>query len=184
MATTLAMPQRAARPTDITTSDRILAGLASLLLLAVLIAIARGYGDYAGVPRNVWLHIATIFVALVLTPVMLLRPRGDRLHRRLGYVWVSAMALTAIISFDIRLIMDGHFSFIHILSVWTLIQLPLIVWTARSHRVPNHRRAVRGMVIGALLLAGVFHISLPSPDGQLAVRLIPNRRRPGAQRSS
>jgi len=47
-------------------------------------------------------------------------------------------------------------SLIHILSAWTLIQLPLIVWHARNHRHQKHRGAVRGMVIGALLAAGFF----------------------------
>lgn len=40
--------------------------------------------------------------------------------------------------------------------VWALIQVPLIWWTARAHQMVRHRRAVRGMVIGALLIAGFF----------------------------
>lgn len=88
---------------------------------------------------------------------MLLRRRGDRLHRRLGYVWVAAMGLTAALSFGIRTISpSGGFSWIHILSAWTLIQIPLIVWSARMHNVARHRAAVRGMVLGALLIAGLF----------------------------
>ena len=51
---------------------------------------------------------------------------------------------------------DGGFSFIHLISLWVLIQVPLIVVTARTHRVVRHRRAVRGMAIGALLVAGFF----------------------------
>ncbi len=146
----------AARLTDVTLFDRVLA-LAALALLAVTAtAIGRGYGSWAAIPANVWLHIATIAAALMLTPVMLLRRRGDRLHRRLGYLWVAAMALTAAISFDIRLINRGGFSPIHLLSTWTLIQVPLIVYTARIHNHRRHRAAVRGMVIGALLIAGFF----------------------------
>jgi uncharacterized membrane protein len=66
------------------------------------------------------------------------------------------MFLTALISLDIRMINRGGFSFIHILSVWTLIQVPIIVWSARTHDVARHRSAVRGMVFGALLIAGFF----------------------------
>ena len=76
--------------------------------------------------------------------------------RKLGYVWVTAMALAAIITFDMRLINHGRFSIIHILSVWTLIQLPIIVLSARAHNHARHRRSVRGMLIGALLIAGFF----------------------------
>ena len=103
-----------------------------------------------------WPHLVTIVIAVGLTPVMLLRRRGDRLHRRLGWIWAAAMFLTAFDSLFIRLINRGGFSIIHILSVWTLIQVPVIVLAARRHDVARHRSAVRGMVLGALLIAGFF----------------------------
>lgn len=136
--------------------DRLLALCAMLLMTAVLVAVARGRAEWRAVPPYVWLHLATIGVALGLTPVMLLRPRGDRAHRTLGYVWVAAMFATALLSFGIRISRNGGFSVIHILSAWVVLQMPLIVWTARTHRVARHRRAVRAMVIGALLAAGFF----------------------------
>lgn len=156
MTSSVATATTSARPTDVTTLDRILAGSAVLLLTAALTAIARGYGGWLEIPTNVWLHLSTILVATALTPVMLLRRRGDRLHRRIGYVWVISMFLTAAISLDIRLINRGGFSPIHILSVWTMIQVPLIVWHARNHDVIRHRQSVRFMVLGALLIAGFF----------------------------
>ena len=136
--------------------DRILAAGALLLAVAVVAALYRGRSDWGQVPAFVWAHIGTIAVALALTPVMLLRRRGDRLHRRLGWLWAGAMALTALFTFGIRGLNGGAFSFIHILSIWTLIQVPLIVWTARGHYHRAHRSAVRGMVTGALLIAGFF----------------------------
>jgi uncharacterized membrane protein len=136
--------------------DRILAAAATVLLGFVLAALWRGRSEWHAIPPFVWLHLATIVAALALTPPMLLRRRGDRLHRRLGWVWASAMALTALFSFGVRGINEGGFSLIHILSAWTLIQVPLIVWRARRHEHAKHRFAVRGMVIGALLVAGFF----------------------------
>jgi len=136
--------------------DRVLSLGALVLLVAVLTALARGRDEWARVPGFVWLHIGTIVTATALTPPMLLRRRGDRLHRRLGWVWCGAMALTAAFSFGIRGINQGSLSLIHILSAWTLIQVPLIVWAARSHNHKWHRDSVRGMVIGALLIAGFF----------------------------
>lgn len=138
------------------TLDRILAAGAIVLLGCVAVALFKGRADWARVPWQVWPHLGTIVVALALTPTMLLRRRGDRLHRRLGWVWAGAMFLTALVSFDLRLINRGQFSFIHLLSLWTLIQVPVIVWAARTHNVTRHHRAVRGMVIGALLIAGIF----------------------------
>jgi uncharacterized membrane protein len=136
--------------------EKILAAGALLILLATITAIMRGHSQWALIPANVWAHLTTIGIALSLTPVMLLRTRGDTLHRLLGLIWLSTMFLTALISFDIRLIGQGRFSFIHILSLWTLIQVPLIFWHAKNHRIDKHRRAVRGMVLGALLIAGFF----------------------------
>jgi uncharacterized membrane protein len=136
--------------------DRILSGAALVLLAFVLAALWRGRGEWGEVPAFVWAHIATILLAVILTPVMLLRRRGDRLHRRLGWVWASAMGLTAALTFGIRGINQGQLSLIHILSAWTLIQVPLIVWAARTHNHRKHRAAVRGMVAGALIIAGIF----------------------------
>lgn len=138
------------------TFERILAAGAVLLLAAVVIALAKGRAEWSGVPWQVWPHLFTIVIALALTPVMLLRPRGDRLHRQLGWVWATAMILTALVSFNLRAVNHGGFSIIHFLSVWTLIQVPIILWAARTHNVKRHRRAVRGMVTGALLIAGFF----------------------------
>jgi uncharacterized membrane protein len=136
--------------------DRILSGAALVLLAFVLAALWRGRGEWGEVPAFVWGHIATILLAVILTPVMLLRRRGDRLHRRLGWLWATSMALTAILTFWIRGLNQGALSLIHILSAWTLIQVPLIVWSARTHNLLRHRNAVRGMVTGALVIAGIF----------------------------
>ena len=136
--------------------DRVLAYGAVAILAAMIAAIVRGRAEWGAIPTLVWPHLATIATALALTPVMLLRRRGDRLHRRLGWIWAVAMFLTAFDSLFIRLINRGGFSIIHILSVWTLIQVPVIVLAARRHDIARHRSAVRGMVLGALLIAGFF----------------------------
>ena len=136
--------------------EQVLAVGAVVLLGFVVVAVARGQPHWHAVGLAVWLHLATIMVALALTPVMLMRPRGDRRHRQLGWVWCASLLATALISFLVRNTNHGGLSFIHILSAWTLIQVPLIVRAARAHDVARHRRRVRGMVTGALLIAGFF----------------------------
>ena len=134
----------------------MLAVAAIILLGFIVAAVLKGRAQWGEVPPLVWPHLMTITVAVALTPVMLLRPRGTRGHRLLGWVWVTAMFLTAVSSLFVRNANHGAFSLIHVLSVWTLIQVPLIVWGARTHRLRAHRSAVRGMVTGALLIAGFF----------------------------
>lgn len=149
-----ATPRRAPLAPD--RFERLLAAGSVLLLLAVLAALMRGRAEWGLVPGIVWFHLATIGLALGLTPVMMLRRRGDARHRVLGWVWCTAMFATALGSLFIHLINRGGFSLIHILSVWTMVQVPIIVWSARRHNAARHRSAVRGMVTGALLIAGLF----------------------------
>lgn len=142
-------------------------GWGSLGMLAIMVAaLVRGHAEWSELPWAVWAHLATVAIALVLTPAILWRRRGDMRHRVLGYVWVTAMAATALASFAIRMTNQGGLSVIHLLSAWVLIQVPLIVWSARTHDWPRHRRAVRGIVIGALLIAGAFTL----PFGRLLGR--------------
>ena len=144
------------KPISADALERVLAYAAMVLLAAVAAALVRGYGEWARVPALIWAHLATIIVALALTPVILLRRRGDRRHRTLGTLWVAAMIATAAISLFVHESGPGRFSLIHLLSVFTLIQVPIIWWSARTHNVARHRGSVRGMVIGALLIAGFF----------------------------
>jgi uncharacterized membrane protein len=136
--------------------EKLLATAATILLAAVLVALIKGYPHWGAVPALVWAHLFTILVALVLTPYMLLRPRGTKAHRQLGKVWVVAMMLTAAISLFVRAINPGHFSFIHILSIVVIIMGPRVWLTARAHNVAAHRGTVRGLVTGALIIAGYF----------------------------
>lgn len=136
--------------------DRFLAVAASALLAAVLVALWKGQAEWSRVPAIVWAHLLTILVALVLTPVMMLRRRGDRPHRALGWIWAAALFGTAVLSLFVKVINPGHFSLIHLLSIFTIVQVPLIILAARRHDWQRHRRAVRGMVTGALLVAGFF----------------------------
>ena len=81
----------------INASPRVAAPIASAssltctLLAAIVVALFKGRADWARVPPIIWVHLLTITLAVALTPVMLLRRRGDGRHRVLGYVWVAAM---------------------------------------------------------------------------------------------
>jgi len=102
------------------------------------------------------IHLACALVALVIGTVLLSRIKGSRLHKRLGWVWVVAMTLTAGVSLFIKVINPGHFSLIHILSGWVLFSLPTAIWAIRSKNVRRHSRFMTGMFVGGLLIAGFF----------------------------
>nr|WP_221230944.1 hypothetical protein [Sphingobium subterraneum] len=136
--------------------ERALAWLSALLLVVVLVALGRGWAHWGEVSPMIWLHLGAVLLALGLTPVLMLNPRGTRRHRQLGWVWCIAMFLTAAASLFVQAIRPGHWSPIHLLSLYTIAAVPMIILLARRHSVAQHRRKVRGMIVGALLIAGFF----------------------------
>ena len=103
------------------------------------------------------LHAFAAMGAFVLGLVQFAAPKGTLPHRTLGWIWVALMTLVAASSFwihQIRLI--GPWSPIHLLSIFTLLMLPIAVWKAHSHQVSSHRRFMTGIFAGALVIAGLF----------------------------
>ncbi|PTS87698.1 hypothetical protein DBR17_05520 [Sphingomonas sp. HMWF008] len=156
MATLAGQARPAARSLAPDTYERFLAFAALALFATILVALAKGSAQWDRLPPMVWGHLLTVLVALALTPVILLRPRGNATHRLLGRVWVAAMFLTAVLSFFVRSSNHGNFSIIHLISAYVVLVTPLLWWSARTHQIAAHRRHVRGMVTGALLIAGFF----------------------------
>jgi uncharacterized membrane protein len=106
-------------------------------------------------PASIQLHIITAVCALVLGTVILLMKKGTRIHKTIGRVWCLAMYVTAISSFAVTSLFPGHLSPIHILSLVTLVTLPLGLLARRQGNILHHARIMQGNFIG-LLVAGVF----------------------------
>src|SRR5215204_5572487 len=88
-------------------------------------------------------HAFVAMAAFVLGAIQLAAPKGTIPHRVIGWIYIMLMVVIAGSSFfihDLRVI--GPFSPIHLLSIFTLIMLPLAVMHARRHRVEAHRRAM------------------------------------------
>lgn len=136
--------------------DRVLGWGSLVLLAAVMTAVLRGQADWLKVPGLVWLHLFCVVISLSLTPLMLWRRRGDARHRQIGYIWVGAMVIASLSTLGIRQINDGQFSPIHLLTVFTLVMLIRLVVAARRRNHAKHRDAIRGLALGALLIAGFF----------------------------
>lgn len=135
---------------------------------------------------HAWTLLIASHVVAALTGVLLgahqvwRRPHGDTRHRVLGRVWVVVMLWTAITSFWIRDINEGAFSWLHVLSVVTLVTVTLGVVNARRGNIPGHRGNMVGSWLGAVG-AMVFAVGVPArtiptyavaePGGALAFAL-------------
>lgn len=107
-------------------------------------------------PPVIQLHVAAALTALIIGIVLLIGVKGTRRHRILGWAWVAAMGTTAVSSLFIHAINPGGFSLIHLLSGWTIISLPMAIYAIRRGKVQAHRRAMTGMFVGGLIVAGAF----------------------------
>ena len=102
-------------------------------------------------------HAFAAMAAFALGLVQFAAPKGTLPHRTIGWIWVSLMVIVAGSSLwihQIRLV--GPWSPNHLLSVFTLVMVPLAVWKAHSHQVGAHRRIMISLFLGALLIAGLF----------------------------
>ena len=120
---------------------------------------APDFSLLAAAPSAIQIHVAAALTALAIGIVLLAGIKGTRLHRALGWTWVLAMGTTAVSSFFIHQINPGGpagLSLIHLLSGWTVVGLPMAVHAARRHRVQAHRRAMTGMFVGGLIVAGLL----------------------------
>ena len=103
------------------------------------------------------LHAFAAMAAFALGLVQLAAPKGTLPHRTIGWIWVMLMLVVALSSFWINTIRQlGPFSWIHLLSILTLVMVPLAVWKAHNHGVAAHRRVMISLFLGALVIAGLF----------------------------
>jgi uncharacterized membrane protein len=109
---------------------------------------------WARLPIMVQVHIIAALTALGVGTVILFRKKGTGFHKTLGWTWVIAMGTTAVSSLFITGLNGNFYSFIHLLSGWTIIGLPMAIWAIRNRKVETHKRAMTGMFVGGLLIAG------------------------------
>jgi uncharacterized membrane protein len=110
----------------------------------------------AQAPPAIKVHLAAVLAAVGVGLIQLLGVKGTLLHRTLGWSFVIFMVAAAASSLLIREINHGAFSYIHLLSAFTLVAAPLGVYFARTHRVASHGRMMVGLFFGGLVLAGVL----------------------------
>ena len=110
----------------------------------------------AAAPLAIKIHIAAALTAFAIGTALLIGVKGTTVHRTLGWTWVGAMGTTAGSSFFIHQINPDGFSFVHLISGWVVIVLPMAVYAARRHDVKAHRRRMVGLFVGGLVVAGLL----------------------------
>ena len=137
--------------------------LALFVVAAALIGLPQSIGLHpprldllAAQPLKVQVHIAAALLAFSLGLVLFAAPKGTLPHRTLGWIWVIFMTTVAVSSLFITSLNGNAYSWIHLLSGYTLLTLPLGVFAARRHKVLVHQRAMTGMFLGGMVIAGAF----------------------------
>lgn len=111
-------------------------------------------------PWNVLLvsHVVAALFVLAIGPFQVFRWRRDRVHRTMGYLWVAAMYYVCLSSFWI--VTDGHFSWLHGLSAFTIVTVTVGLISAIRHNFPAHLGNMIGSYIG-IAVAFVFAAAVP-----------------------
>ena len=137
--------------------------LALFAVAAALIGLPQSIGLHrprldllAAQPLKVQVHVGAALLAFCLGLVLFAAPKGTLPHRTLGWIWVTFMVVVAGSSLLMTGLNGDHYSWIHLLSGYTLLTLPLGVFAARRHRVVQHQRTMTAMFLGGMVIAGAF----------------------------
>jgi uncharacterized membrane protein len=118
-----------------------------------------GLAPLLAAPLAVKVHVFTVVPAFVLgTWLIFFSRKGMRNHRAVGYAYLGLMTITAIAALFIHMIpgIDIFHGFgpIHLFSILTLLGVVGALRGAWAHNIPMHKRAMLGVYIGGLLIAG------------------------------
>jgi len=109
-------------------------------------------------PFAVQIHLLTVVPAFVIgTWQIFFSTKGKPLHRTLGYTYLALMSVTAVAALFIHETnSEGPFglSLIHLFVPLTFFGVVRAIATARRHDVRGHRRAMLGLYLGGVLIAG------------------------------
>ena len=106
----------------------------------------------------IWLHLTTAVLALGLGGANLALAKGNLRHRVFGWTWMGAMLCVTVSSFRIREIEAGSLSWIHGLTVWTLVSMAVAIVSIRRGWVRSHAVWMIGTMIG-VAVAGTFALA-------------------------
>lgn len=103
------------------------------------------------------LHVMAVIPAAMLGPIIFAMPKGTRLHRLLGALWMLLMLTASVSSLFIhQLRLIGPFSPLHSLAVFVIVGCVRAIWAVRKGRVQTHQNILKSVYIGGIIVAGAF----------------------------
>ena len=109
-------------------------------------------------PLPVQIHVATVIPAFILGAYQIFfSTKGSPHHRLTGYIYLTLMAITSVAALFIHEVNPaGPFglSWIHLFVPLTLFGVYGALVTAHRHDIKGHRRAMIGVYVGGILIAG------------------------------
>lgn len=105
-------------------------------------------------PPAIQIHFLAAIAALLSGAAVVFLRKGTPRHRLLGRIAAAGMATAAITSYWIRPA-SGGFSWIHLLSILTLVSLTIGLIARRRGDIRTHKRWMIGAYSG-LVVAGLF----------------------------
>ena len=104
-------------------------------------------------------HLTASFLAIPLGTWILFRKKGDKLHKASGKTFSGLILISCISSLAIRN-SQGDFTYIHILTAWTMICMVVALVAIRNKNIRTHRGFMIGTFVG-LVSAGIFAVAMP-----------------------
>ncbi len=105
-------------------------------------------------------HLATVVPAFALGAFLLSTKKGTARHKAIGKMYMLLMLVTTIITLfmpaEVGLTWRGHWGFIHLLCILVFYLIARAFYAAKNGNIPAHKRAMIGLYIGGILLAGAF----------------------------
>lgn len=107
-----------------------------------------------------YFHLVTVVPCFFIGVFLLLRKKGDPLHKNLGKVYSILMLITSIIALFMPARVGpqffNHFGYIHLFCFLTLYMIPTAIIAVRKGNIKAHKRKMAFTYFGALVIAGSF----------------------------
>ena len=100
-------------------------------------------------------HIFLALIALVIGAMNLLSKKGTNKHKLIGWFWIIFMGYVSISSFWIKELNEGQYSWIHLLSIITILSLIISIIAIKLRYIKIHSIFMI-ITYAGLFIAGIF----------------------------